>query len=523
MRVVRSPVAHGRIKAIDASRRAGAARRACGVDRTPTSRTCRRSASASPASPRSSPTASRCWRSDVVRYVGEPVAVVFAEDAYVAEDAADLVELDIEPLPLLMYATERPGVFDDEPDGTEADLMRKGYGDVDAAFRNGPCRRRTRAFDRPPFRRAAGNARRHRPLRRGARRAGNARRRQGAALESRHARAECWAASRRTVQLYEGHVGGGFGIRGEIYPEDVLVCAAALQFRRPIKWIEDRREHLIAANHSRQQHHRVRAAVDAEGHILGIDDEFFHDNGAYMRTHAATVPDLAAAMLPGPYRVPAYRAAGHIRLTNKTPCGTYRAPGRYESTFVRERLIDAIAAQARARPGRNPPPQSDRARAPCPMRSASTRSAPTSSTIPATMPCCSTRRWNRPTGRRCKRELAARRAQGEMVGAGLALFVEKSGLGPFDDVRIEVEARRQSRSSPASPPSARAWRRRSRRSAPKRSAWITPRSASSTARPTASRAGMGAFASRVTVMCGEATRLAATQSARAGLAGRRRS
>ena len=81
------------------------------------------------------------------------------------------------------------------------------------------------------------------------------------------------------------------------------------------------------------------------GQILAIDDEFFHDNGAYMRTHAATVPDLAAAMLPGPYRVPAYRAIGHIRLTNKTPCGTYRAPGRYESTFVRERLLDAIAAK----------------------------------------------------------------------------------------------------------------------------------------------------------------------------------
>ena len=81
--------------------------------------------------------------------------------------------------------------------------------------------------------------------------------------------------------------------------------------------------------------------VDAEGRILGIDDEFFHDQGAYVRTHAATVPDLTAAMLPGPYRVPAYRAVGHIRLTNKTPGGTYRAPGRFESTFVRERLLDA--------------------------------------------------------------------------------------------------------------------------------------------------------------------------------------
>ncbi len=147
------------------------------------------------------------------------------------------------------------------------------------------------------------------------------------------------------MHLHEGHVGGGFGIRGELYPEDVLVCAAALRLQRPVKWIEDRREHLIAANHSRQQRHRVRAAIDDEGHILGIENEFFHDQGAYVRTHAATVPDLAAAMLLGPYRIPNYRVAGHIRLTNKTPGGTYRAPGRFESTFVRERLMDAIAAK----------------------------------------------------------------------------------------------------------------------------------------------------------------------------------
>src|SRR6202040_3963816 len=111
-----------------------------------------------------------------------------------------------------------------------------------------------------------------------------------------------------TVHLYEGHVGGGFGVRGELYPEDVLVCLAALRFARPVKWIEDRREHLIAANHSRQQTHHIRAAVDREGRILAVDDEFYHDQGGYMRTHAATVPDLAAAMLPGPYLITAYPA-----------------------------------------------------------------------------------------------------------------------------------------------------------------------------------------------------------------------
>src|SRR5580700_5804217 len=147
------------------------------------------------------------------------------------------------------------------------------------------------------------------------------------------------------MHLHEGHVGGGFGVRGEIYPEDVLVCAAALKLGRPIKWIEDRREHLVAANHSRQQRHRIRAAIDAAGRILGMEDEFVLDQGAYVRTHGARVLDMTLGTLPGPYRVPAFRAAGHFSLTNKTPAATYRAPGRYESTYVRERVLDMVAAR----------------------------------------------------------------------------------------------------------------------------------------------------------------------------------
>ena len=79
-----------------------------------------------------------------------------------------------------------------------------------------------------------------------------------------------------TVHLREGHVGGGFGIRGELYPEDVLVAAAAVRFGLPVKWVEDRREHFIAANHSREQVHHVRAAVDQDGCVLAMEDEFFH-------------------------------------------------------------------------------------------------------------------------------------------------------------------------------------------------------------------------------------------------------
>ena len=240
------------------------------------------------------------------------------------------------------------------------------------------------------------------------------------------------------VHLIQGHVGGGFGIRGELYPEDVLVCAAALRLGRPVKWIEDRREHLMAANHSRQQHHKVRAAVDGDGRILGIDDEFFHDQGGYVRTHAATVPDLTAAMLPGPYRVPAYRALGHVRLTNKTPGGTYRAPGRYESTFVRERLMDAIAERLRIDPveirRRNLIPKEEMPFT-RPLATLGTDIVLDSGDYAGLLDkALAAIQWDT-----LQVELRRRRAAGECVGAGLAIFVEKSGLGPFDGVRLSVD------------------------------------------------------------------------------------
>jgi CO/xanthine dehydrogenase Mo-binding subunit len=191
------------------------------------------------------------------------------------------------------------------------------------------------------------------------------------------------------IHLHEGHVGGGFGIRGELYPEDVLTCAAALRLGRPVKWIEDRYEHLVAANQSRGSVHRVRAAVDEHGFILGLDDEFWFDQGGYLRTHGVTVIDLTCAMLPGPYIIPAYRSVGHVRLTNKTPCGTYRAPGRFEASFVRERLVDVIAVQL----GLDPVAVRHRnfiAKAAMPFAANSLRSAPTSSMTLATMRVFST-------------------------------------------------------------------------------------------------------------------------------------
>jgi carbon-monoxide dehydrogenase large subunit len=379
----------------------------------------------------------RVFATDRLRYVGEPVAAVFAENAYVVEDAAELVSVEVEELPPVLDAHDEPREF---ADGllTEAAVVRKEYGDVDAAFRAAHA---VVELDLAIGRHSGvpmetrGAIARHDRVR-------DVLELHGAAKVphwNRDRIARMLGRAVSSVQLYEGHVGGGFGVRGELYPEDVLVCAAALAFARPVKWVEDRREHLIATNHSRQQAHRVRAAIDPHGRILAIDDEFFHDQGAYLRTHAVTVPDLAAAMLPGPYRVPAYRAAGRVRLTNKTPCGTYRAPGRFESTFVRERLLDAIAARLRI-----DPIEARRRNLIAPTEMPYRRDLDTLGTkvvldsgdyaglLDKTLAHIG---WPA-----LQHRLAERRAAGELVGAGLAMFVEKSGLGPRDNVRISVDA-----------------------------------------------------------------------------------
>jgi carbon-monoxide dehydrogenase large subunit/6-hydroxypseudooxynicotine dehydrogenase subunit gamma len=312
------------------------------------------------------------------------------------------------------------------------------------------------------------------------------------------------------VHLYEGHVGGGFGIRGELYPEDVLVCAAALRFRRPVKWIEDRREHLIAANHSRQQLHRIRAAIDAEGRILGIDDEFFHDQGGYVRTHAATVPDLTAAMLPGPYRVPAYRAVGHIRLTNKTPGGTYRAPGRFESTFVRERLLDAIAAkvgidgvEARRR-NLIAPAEMPYAR---PIETLGTDVTFDSGDYPALLgKTLEAMKWPE-----LRAEVERRRGAGEPVGIGLGMFVEKSGLGPFEGVRVTVDTSGAVQVVTGAASIGQGVETVIAQICADALGVDYRRIRVVHGQTDQIAYGMGAFASRVTVMTGEATRLAASK------------
>src|SRR5262245_36997946 len=108
------------------------------------------------------------------------------------------------------------------------------------------------------------------------------------------------------IQFVEMEVGGGFGVRGEFYPEDLVIPWAAMHLGRPVQWVEDRREHLMAANHSRQQYHDIEVGFDADYRIVALVDRFTADLGAYIRTHGVVVPELTAALLPGPYRIPNY-------------------------------------------------------------------------------------------------------------------------------------------------------------------------------------------------------------------------
>jgi carbon-monoxide dehydrogenase large subunit/6-hydroxypseudooxynicotine dehydrogenase subunit gamma len=372
-----------------------------------------------------------------VRYVGDPIAAVFANDPYVAEDAAELVAVDIEELPVYLDASTEPGEFDTGL-SHEGVVLTHTYGDAETAFKEAHlvveldlwCGRHSGV---PMETRGAIGV-------------------YDAALDvlelhgaakvphrNRETLVKSLGRSPSSLHVHECHVGGGFGIRGELYPEDILVLVAAQRLGRPIKWIEDRREHLICANHSRDQRHLAKIALDKDGLILAMADEIFHDQGGYVRTHGANVANRTMCMLTGPYKIPNFSAVCHYRLTNKTPCATYRAPGRFESTFVRERLVDAAAEKMGIDPIEL-------------RRRNLIRSTDMPFTIEFDEPgveellldsgdydllldkALAAFGWDK-----AKADIAARRAQGEAVGLGISYFVEESGRGPSDGAKASVD------------------------------------------------------------------------------------
>ncbi len=436
-RVIRSPVAHGRLRAV---RTAGASRQD-GVITVVTA------ASLPPGL--AIPVRLQVQGADlsgylqpvlaagVVRYVGEPVAVVAAADPYTAEDAAELVDLDIDEAPAILdagaaAAPDAPRLF---PGGNVAADFTLGYGDVAGAFagadriveiemgigRHGavPLEPRALLADPDP---ATGRLSVFGMTK--------------VPVFNRDLLASLLGMDETLIHVHAVDAGGGFGARGEFYPEDFLVPWLARTLRRPVMWVEDRAEHLVAVNHSRQQVHRIAAAFDSGGRILGLRDDVVHDNGAYCRTHGIIVPELTLAMLPGPYRVPAYRGRVRVVLTSKTPCGTYRAPGRFEGSTAREQLLDVAAHELKI--SRNEIRSRNllhRHELPY-QRSMSTLGTDVvldAGDYPALLAAAQAE-----ADRLGYRDEVERGRAGRLRGLGVAAFLEKSGLGPQETADVMV-------------------------------------------------------------------------------------
>ena len=345
-RIVRSQVAHGEIRAIDtagAAARPGVAAVLTAADvpqvRVPVRLFPTENANQVLQSP---------LARDRVRYVGDPIAIVLAADPYVAEDAAEEVGVEIDPLEAVLDPLEAAAaasvVIHPAIGGNVIDRVRitKGEG-VDELFDQAAVVVR-RQF----------SVQRHgavplEPRCLLARYDGSELTVWGAAKVkhfNRRILATLLGVEPESIRCIEGDVGGGFGARGEFYPEDYLIPWAAMTVGCPVKWVEDRRENLIALNHSREQRWDIEYAAAQDGTLLAFRARAAFNQGAYTRTHGSVLlPKLILNHTPGPYRWQAYEAEALSVLSNKTPAGTYRGPGQYEPTFVRERMVDMVARE----------------------------------------------------------------------------------------------------------------------------------------------------------------------------------
>jgi carbon-monoxide dehydrogenase large subunit len=351
---IRSPLAHARIRSVDLSRAAaapGVVLALSGVDLV-------RLLPPLPDTQLSLPTK---WMSrvqhefhnpqqpglahDKVRHVGEAIAVIVAESRYAAEDAAEMVTLDLESLPEVVNAeaalASGAPLIHEHLRTNLFGAFSIAKGDVAAAMAGAPHRLQRRFYH---HRYAAmpmecrGVAAIHDPrtdtitIWSATQVVHWVRREVAAILGMPEARVRCLALD----------VGGGFGLKGHVYPEDLVIPFLARRLGRPVRWIEDRHEHLQCSAHSRDQLHEVEVGFDGEGHILALRDNFTVDCGAW-NPIGGGVPYNTAAHLTGPYKIDHLAVSARTAATNKVPNTAYRGAGRPEAVFAMERIIDLVS------------------------------------------------------------------------------------------------------------------------------------------------------------------------------------
>src|SRR5216117_4503301 len=285
---------------------------------------------------------------DEVRYAGELIAFVIAEDRYVAEDAVDLIEVRYEPLPAVTeleaaLADGSPLVHADVPANRAARLIQR-VGDPEGAFAGGAHVLTERLY----VERSCASPIEARGVvadydaRTGVLRAWISTQ---APLPIKNGLARLFGLPEFNVEVIVPDVGGGFGTKIMLfYPEEILVPAAAIRLGRAVKWIEDRSEHLTSSSQERGQLHEVEVATDEDGRILALRDRFLHDAGAYT-PYGIIVPLITSTQLPGPYRLRHYAVEFEVRYTNKVMVTPYRGAGRPHGAFVMERMIGRIARE----------------------------------------------------------------------------------------------------------------------------------------------------------------------------------
>jgi aerobic carbon-monoxide dehydrogenase large subunit len=341
---LRSPVAHARIAALDIS----AAAALEGVEAVWTAEDLRLPPLVSPCElPRSYSPPRPLLADGVVRFVGEAVAVVAARSRYVGEDALELVDLELDPLEAVpdvqsALAPGAPSVHEGRPNAylessLEVEDVAGCFADAAVVIERSFCHGRVSASPIEPRGVLAT------PTQDGVR--------LWASTQGPHklqvAVAEALGLQRADVHVICPDVGGGFGQKAHVYPEEIVVASLAQRLGRPVKWIEDRVENLVASTHAREQLVRVRAAADAHGRLTALDVEQFADQGAYgSYPHGPTLEaHTTSGLLPGPYRLLAYRLHNLAVATTKCPGGAYRGVGFVVAAWIHERVMDLLAAE----------------------------------------------------------------------------------------------------------------------------------------------------------------------------------
>jgi carbon-monoxide dehydrogenase large subunit len=439
---VRSPHAHARIRSIDtaAARALPGVRAVLGADDLPPHIASRQIPMLVPNPAITTPRTQLALARGEVCYVGQTIAVVIAENRYLAEDAAAAVGVELEVMPAVSDCRDavKPNaarVHSDLPSNVAA-VVPMGYGDVDAAFEAAP-----HVFEEELSLHRGGAM----PL-------------EGrAVLASYDAGADLltvWSATQTphlcrgtladlferdldSIRVIAPVVGGGFGTKAPFYAEEAVVPAAAMMLGCPVTWQEDRREHFLSATQERDQHWEVAIAVDERGTILGLRGRMLHDTGAFL-PWGIIAPYIAATTFPGPYVVPSFQIEAKVVFTNRVPTTVVRGAGRPQAVFAMERLLDRVArelsldrAEVRRRniiqPEQMPHSIGLVFRDGKPLVYAS-----------GDFPKSQARALELSGYDSFRARKGEARAQGRYRGIGIANYVEGTGLGPFEGVTVRV-------------------------------------------------------------------------------------